>query len=153
MPLKLSAPIVKEFELERSDEKYGTDGKPTTIKVKQATQRQNELRQDLFAEYTQVMNLNRPDDEMQYKANWNFMKLMRKEVFLTLVDSNLQDADGKPLFNFDVDKTGTSWLAMTEADFERAWGKLPDDICREIHEKVLEVNLTWQNPTAGAGRS
>ena len=146
MPLKLVAPIIKEFTLDRADEKYGTDGTPSTVTIRQATQRQNELRQDLFAEYTQIMNFSKPQDEMEYKSSWNFMKLMRKEVYLTLVGSNLVDVDGKDLFKFKTDKSG-SVLNMTESEFARAWGSLTDDICREIHEKVLEVNVTWQNPT------
>lgn len=146
MPLKLIAPLEQEFELEVSDRKYGTDGSPTKITVRQATQAQNEKRELIYAEVTQVFAKNggkTPD--VQFKQMWSQERLKRMECFLSMVSCNIEDEDGTGLFIFK--KIGDKqYLDMTDIEFEKAWGRLPPDVAQEIHNKVLLVNLQWAGP-------
>jgi len=148
MPLKLAAPIEQEFTLDRSDELYGTDGEPTRITVRQATQAQNEKRSRVFSEVQRVMKARTEDDSFTLQSNWSNEELKRTEAFLTLVDCNLLDENDKSLFKFKKDKSGKQYLDMSNYEFAEAWGKLPPVIANEIHEKVVEVNLTWGGPLA-----
>lgn len=138
MPLKMIAPLVKTFELTRSDEKYGTDGTPTTVTLRQATQFEHERRQALFATLEQRMdNLN--PTEISLIQNWSMEELKRLEVRLSWIDSNLQDEQGNPLF-----PTRNGKAPVNEKQFNDAWGVLFPDIATEIHEKVMEINPLWQ---------
>ena len=57
--------------------------------------------------------------------------------------SRLQQEWQKPI-ELDVEvKFKNGKLAMTEYEFNIAWGQLLPEIVNEIHEKVLEVNPTW----------
>jgi len=128
MPVKLTAPLEKDFPLERTDLAYDNEGEPTKVTIRQATQARASL-----------------NDELQLRQKWSVEELKRIEVYLTLIGCNLEDEDGKSLFRFKS-LNGHSDLDMTENEFKKAWGKLPPDIAQEIHEKVLEVNLSWGGP-------
>lgn len=144
MPLKLITPIEKEFTLDRSDRLYGTDGEPTKVTIRQATQAHNEKRAIVYSEITQEYNR---EEGMRSKQRFSVEELKRIEVFLTLVGCNIVGQDGKSLFRFrNVD--GKQSLDMTDREFAVAWGELPPDVASEIHEKVWEVNLTWAGPLA-----
>jgi hypothetical protein len=138
MPLKLTAPLLKTFELSRADEKYGTDGTPTTVTVRQATQFEHERRQALFATLEQKMS-NADPDEFSLVQNWSLEELKRVEVWLTFVDCNMLDEKGNPLFPSREGKA-----PVNEKAFTHAWGSLFPDIAAEIHEKILEVNPLWR---------
>lgn len=147
MPLKLVAPIEKQFVLEVSDKKYGTDGEPTIVTIRQATQEQNEKRSAVWSEVTQVMAPSQ-DMEIKLRQRWTLEELKRMEVFLTLVGSNIMDENNQPLFRFR-NEGGRQRLDMSDLEFARAWGKLPPDVAVEIHDKVLEINMTWAAPLGG----
>ena len=66
MALKLSAPIEKDFALEKTDATYGLEKgeEPTRITIKQATQAQHERRQGLWDELIQEIvggDINEPE--------------------------------------------------------------------------------------------
>ena len=146
MPIKLAAPLIKDFPLERSDLARGVETEPTIVTIIQASQGGKERRSLIHSEVTQVVNsesvLHR---EMQLRQKWSLEQLKRIEVFLTLVGCNIQDVDGQPLFKFKTDN-GIPSLAMSEEEFRVAFYKLDPDVADEIHEKVLEVNVSWQGP-------
>ncbi len=145
MPFKLIAPLEKDFTLDVTDKKYGTDGTPTTLRIVQATQRAHERRSRIFSEIQQ-----RWDKALGVimSQNWCAEELKRIEAYLTMAECNILRENGKPLFKFK--KTGPApYIDMTDSEFEEAWGQLPQDIAEEIHDKVLEVNPDWQNPFSG----
>jgi len=143
MPLQLSAPLEKDFTLDKSDALFGNDGEPTRITVRQATQAQHERRSRLWEELTQevIGDYSNPD-AVRLIQRISVPEIHRIEAFLTLVGCNILDDDGEPLFKVKSIK-GRQYLDMNEREFTKAWGKLPPEVAREIHEKVVEVNPTW----------
>lgn len=141
MPLTLVAPLTKTFKLEKSDESG-----ETYVTFRQATMREDEKRGGLLADQTYAWN-DADVGRIERKTKWSYAELMRLEVFLTMVDCNImveggKDKDGnpkvEPLFQFN--KSG---LVMTEAQFQEAWGRLPQPVAAEIHKCCLEVNRDW----------
>ena len=59
---------------------------------------------------------------------------------LTMAACNLEDTDGKILFEF---KDGH---VVDEVKFQQAWYKLDPLTADEIHEQVLKINLLWSEP-------
>jgi hypothetical protein len=146
MPLKLIAPIEKDFVLERTDLAYDNEGGPTKITIRQATQAQKERRSLIHSEVTQIVNQRSAlSQELRLQQSWSIEELKRIEVQLSLIGSNILDIDGNQLFRFKSNN-GHTELDMTDNQFKVAWGSLPDDVADEIHEKVLEVNLSWAGP-------
>jgi len=148
MSLQLAAPLEEDFSLTKTDEAFQVDtSTPTTIRVKQASQAATERRDKLFSDVTRVFE--DQDKAVQLRQNLSLMELMRIEVFLTLVDSNITDEQGKPLFRF-VNVGNGQRLDMDENSFSAAWGQLPPLVCNEIHEKVMLVNVTWRPQGEGS---
>lgn len=147
MPIKLIAPLEKDFTLDRSDARYGTDGEPTRLTIRQATQAQHERRSAIYSEITQYWD--KEEGDVRLRQHWTMEQLKRVETFLTLVGCNLKGEDGNPMFRFKQEN-GRQVLDMSDADFATAWGMLPPDMASEIHEKVLKVNLDWAGPLANA---
>jgi len=139
MPLQLTAPIEKEFVLEKSDEAYENDGDPTRVFIRQATQSQHERRSHMWSELVQEIIGNREaPDAVRLIQKLNIPELHRLEVYLTMIGCNILGENDEPLFKFRDQK-----LDMTEHEFKLAWGMLPPLIANEIHEKVMELNVTW----------
>lgn len=140
MPLRLSAPIQKDFLLERTDELFppeeGED--PTQVSIRQAAQGEYERRQHMFSEWVRSYDPISGQDQVVQRLNVEMLK--RLEVFLTLAACNISGENGKPLFRFNRGK-----ISMSELEFDRAWAKLPLVTATEIHEKVLEVNPDWDS--------
>jgi hypothetical protein len=145
MPLKLAAPIYERFELEETDAKYGSEGEPTFVVIRQARQGQHEARQSLFSKLERKYSTETPN-EVSVVSTWSSEELKTEEVWLTLVESNITNEDGTLMFNSDQDNDGNAKLAMSKQNFLNAWGMLYPDVCNEIHKKVLEVNVAWQGP-------
>lgn len=143
MPLKLAAPLEKIFTLDRTDRIFSNDGEPTTVTVRQATQSSNEIRGDVYAKVERSVD---DKGEVILASEWSAERLKRTEVYLTMVDCNILDENGDLLFKFKKDGSGRQILDMTTESFRRAWGKLDPIVAAEIHEKVLEVNLSWAGP-------
>lgn len=140
MPLKLAAPLYKTYRLEETDKKYGDDGEPTTIMVKQATQKEHEERMQLFSILKREYEEGKPET-MTLVQVLSMEELKRLEVRLTLVACNILDEKGNALFQFRAGDHPR--LDMTPTQFNAAWGMLPPDVANEIHQKVLEVNVMW----------
>lgn len=137
MALKLKTPDEKEFPLLVADPTGDT-----RVRVRQATQREHELRADLWATASRVMR-DGVGGEVELKQRISFPEIMRREVYLTLVECNITDENDSPIFKFTKVETGRSVLAMSEVSFADAWGKLPAKVAAEIHSKVLELNTAW----------
>lgn len=142
MPIKLIAPLVKTFVLERSDARYGNDGEATEVTIRQASQLEHERRQNKFSTLERKYSDLSPD-EVTVVQNIPMEELKRLETYLTLCECNIVDEDGKPLFPSVKSKSGPPHLSMTKSQFDTAWGKLPPDVAEEIHDKVLDVNFIW----------
>jgi hypothetical protein len=140
MALKLSMPLIKEFSLAETDQKYaelsGTvvTGEPTSIAVRQAETGENEARNALFSRFQREYTT----DTVKVTQDISFDAVRRKEVFLTLAGCNITDTGDKPVFIF---KNGR---LDNEEVFARAWAKLPPLYADAIHEKVLDVNIMWR---------
>ena len=148
MPLKLVSPVESIFVLEISDEHFKTEGDPTKVTIRQATQGGQEKRSFIYSEVTNIINQNSQfAAEMQLRQRWSLEELKRMEVFLTLVQCNISDVDGTDLFRFKL-KGDKQVLDMNENEFKRAFSKLDPIIAAEIHAKVMEVNPEWGGPLA-----
>lgn len=143
MPLKLIVPEQKTYILEQTDAKYGNDGEPTTVTVRQATQAQHRERQDLFATLERKFRDEAPG-EVSLVQTLSFEALKELEVWLCLVECNLLDEDGKALLFPSRQTNGRSELALSKRQFIQNWGKLFPDIAAEIHAKVLDINPIWR---------
>ncbi|MHA2201259.1 MAG: hypothetical protein ACXABN_15385 [Candidatus Thorarchaeota archaeon] len=145
----MTAPTYETFTLDKADEKYGSMDDPTTVTVKQASQGQHEQRQSLFAKLEQRWNQLEPD-EVALVQTVSMEEVKKLEVYLSLVDSNFENEEGKPLFPTRNGKDGMPELAMSKPNFMKAWSKLLPDVAKEIHEKVLKVNPLWRGQVGEA---
>lgn len=130
MPIKLEPPLEKEFILKKSDKEMKNKGEPTTITIRQAREGQNVTRNQLFE---RIVRKEDYDGTIAIQQDISPAVVRRKEIYLTLIACNLLGLDGEPLFTFPMD----------EKKFNDAYSLLPPIIVEEIHEKVLEVNITW----------
>jgi len=140
MPIQLSVPLEQDFPLEDSDKAYGSkdDPTPTTVTIRQAMQGEHERRAALFASIVREQSINAPEEFVRFIQRFSFEELKRVETFLTLSGSNIKGPDGKPLWKFP--RNGQ----ISESDFNIGWAKLPPLVAREIHNKVLELNVDWR---------
>lgn len=139
MPFQLEPPVEKRFELKDTDRKYNSEG--TYIVVRQATQLEQERRQQVFADLRSRWG---EDGSMvELVQSMNQPALHRVEAMLTLADTNILDENQEPLFQFKEDKKGRSRIAMSEKSFTDAWGGLPMVVTDEITKFVHEVNPAW----------
>ena len=146
MPVRLTAPLIKDFVLVETDKKYGSGDESTKVTIKQASQIDNERRSVVLAKTTRIIDKDTVGmDRFKLQSEWSMAELMRLESRLTIVGCNIEDMEGKQLFKFKIDN-GLPVLDMSDREFEKAWGQLPGEIALEIYSKVLEVNFDWQNP-------
>ena len=139
MALKLTAPIEKDFILEKTDKEYDVKDDHTTVRIRQATQGQCEIRNALLSEFTRVFD----GDQLTVSQHFSPEELYRREVELTLVACNIEGESGKPLFFFKVGK-------IDPASFKKGWALLAPMVAEEIHDKVLEMNPLWAGPMGEA---
>lgn len=137
MSLKLKTPEEKEFQLLVMDPTGETH-----VRIRQATQREHEMRAELWATASRVIR-DGGGGEMELKQRISFPEIMRREVYLTITECNITKEDDTPLFTFRKDNLGRSQLTMSEAAFGVAWGLLTPEMAAELHSKVLEVNPSW----------
>lgn len=81
---------------------------------------------------------------MKITQDYTWSELIRLEVFLTLTSCNIEDAEGKPLFQFEGGRL------KDKRAFEQAWVMLDPFVANEIHECVLDLNAMWNFPTTAA---
>jgi hypothetical protein len=139
MALKLTAPIEKDFILEKTDKEYDVKDDHTTVRIRQATQGQCEVRNALLSEFTRVFD----GDQLTVSQHFSPEELYRREVELTMVGCNIENDNGKPTFFFKDGK-------VDPASFKRGWAGLPPIVAEEIHDKVLEMNPLWAGPMGEA---
>lgn len=127
-------PVEKDFVLESDFGKY-------KITIRQARVGDDLKRAELMATSSLVIT-----DQLlaqEIKQTLNPEEVRRYEIYLTLVDCDIEDEDEegntKPWFKF-IGKRLSS-----QVDFEAAYNLLPTSIARAIHEKVREVNPQWNN--------
>lgn len=125
----------------------------TNVTIRQATQYGHELRETLFSEASRIVrNAGQigGGQEIELKQRLSGSEIARKEVFLTLVGSNVQDENGQPLFRFGLDGSSRQVLLDDEATFALKFGRLPHAWANEIHSFVGEVNPDWAIPGPNA---
>lgn len=118
------------------------------VEIRPATQRDHEKRASLNSDFRQSQD---EDGQIVMEYRIEYEKQRRIEVYLTLADCNIEvpdpfDETGEkfvPLFRFRKEQ-GRMVLAMTEAEFNTAWGNLPQEVARSIHAAVLKVNPEWE---------
>lgn len=135
MPYKLASPTVKAVQLLALD----ATGE-TTATFRQATMEQVEMLQGEFAdrEYQwpdETITPGKPRMVTQ-KTKWNPEKIRRVQVWLTMVDCNIQAEDGAILFPFKAGRIG-------QPVFDRIWGKLPSEVAEALVTACHEVNPNW----------
>jgi len=146
-PLKLKSPDVVEVPLVECD----PTGE-TVVKVRQATMHENTLRADLWATASRIVR-DPTGEELELKQRLSIPEVMRTEVWLTMVGCNLEDSEGRPVFNFRRNAEGRDYLTMKRGEFDDAWGTLPTDIALEIHRAVIAVNPDWGDGRAKTATS
>jgi hypothetical protein len=146
MPAKISMPIYARKELPITDQSYGCEGDPSYVIIKQARQHEQIKRQDLFKRLERSWNSSDDPNTIHLVQDISMEMVWREEAYMTLVECNLVDADGKILFPSTQTKNGHPQLTMDRAAFEAAWGDLFPDINREIIAKIHEVNPQWGGP-------
>jgi hypothetical protein len=140
MPFKLQPVLVKKIYLQLNNEQDPDED--TWIEARQATQAEQERRQELTAESTREYVGD--SQTVRVTQRWSIEEQRKLEVYLTLAGCNILDENDKPLFVFrTVD--GKKRLDCSLDAFGEIWGKLPSAIALRIHEAVLEVNPQW-NP-------
>ena len=142
MPIQLVPTVLQDFELELSDAMLNVEGEPTTVTIRQATTLEAERRAEVTAKSATILDEgDGRATKVEHSFNWETLK--RFDAMLTLSGCNITDVDGSDLFRFKEGRDGIKRLAMGEAEFGRAWGKLNDVITEEIHNFILVVNPTW----------
>lgn len=138
MPIKIKSPLEKQYHLEKSDKELGNEDGATMVTIRQATQGDFELVNDLNSEFQREYDGTR----IIAKQRISFDDIRRLQVFLTMIDCNILDENEKdPLFRFD----SKTKKVQSRAEFERSWYKLPPVIADEIYEYVLEMNPLWDD--------
>ena len=134
MPIRIKPPTLQDFILEKTDKEFENVGSPTTVRVRQATQGDEESRESLF-NLTQTKFTNSGERIQSNTLGMN--DVWRREVFLTLSDCNIELEEGVRLFEFKNGKL------VDENKFHDAWMKLDPIVADEIIEKVHELNTQW----------
>lgn len=137
MPIQIPPPTIKEFRLsEELAKKYGDDpDNPTIIRVRQATHRENGLRDARLSTYKRRIE----NDNIVIESDFNLPELVDYEIYLTLAACNIKDGNGNFIFSFKDDRVVHSF-----EKFRERLGILPSDIVAFIHQCVLETNPQWR---------
>lgn len=143
MPIKLKPPLIKDEFLEKSDKHFGIEPPepPTTIKIRQAAQGEEESRNSLF---NLTQKKYESDGTISFYTKLGMEDVWKEEVFQCLMDCNILDDAGNKLFKFDKNGRLTS-----REEFYVSWSKLDPFIADEIIEKIHDLNAQW-GPQGGA---
>lgn len=134
MPYKLQVPLVKTVTYA-----FDPDGE-TTGTYRQPSRHQVALHQQLIGRDSRALSTN---EGMAFINPVTVEEAKAVEVWLTLIDCNLEDNKGKPLFKFAKrgDKTE---LNMTWEEFWAAWGKIAEPkVAQALWEGAMEVAPDW----------
>ena len=128
------SPVEQTFTLEKTDAEFGNEEGSTTIRIRQASQSSVEEIDELYALIQRKYEDKNPG-EVVISQRWSIQALRRVQAFHSIIQCNIEDENGKLLFNDDVMKDPKK--------FQTAWGKLPPAIVDEIMEKIYIVNVSW----------
>jgi len=120
MRIKQTNEKYTEYELSKTDEKYGITDDPTTVVVRLASPSDNLSRYRILQSHF-----------------FDYESLQRIEIFLTLAGCNILNEEGEPFFKFD--KAGY----LTAEEFSKTWNERIPFIFDEIHECVHASNPNW----------
>ena len=68
------------------------------------------------------------------------------DIFLTLIGSNMVSYEENILFpTFEV--KGRAYLDLSDNEFIERFSHIPESVCSEIYEKMLEMNPWWRIET------
>ncbi len=144
MPVSLKPPIEETIYLDLPEE-VDSVGEKTYVVIKQATQGDVERIGALTEDASRIYR----EGETELRQKWNAQVEKRLQVYLTLIGCNIETSEStpeKPVYLFKFRSTNNkSGLAMTEAEFAKAWNALPETWATAIHNAVLKVNKSW-NP-------
>jgi len=135
MAYKLTPPLIQEFYLLKADKEFSITEDPTRITIRQATQGDEEMRNELLNSVLWIY-----DEDILEKHSFELSndEITRKEVFITLASCNILDSTNLSLFRFEDNR-----IAMPEVLFNLAWGQLPYIYAEEIIECVHIINHHW----------
>lgn len=102
---------------------------------------------DLFAEQTQIWDTE-DGDTIKLQKKWNPEELKRERARVTITGCDLVWDDDSPIFRFREGKNGPE-LAMSQVEFNTAWGALPPEVSQEIYEAVVEMNPSFNPAKSG----
>lgn len=119
----------------------------TWVRVKQATTGDNYVRSGLWANAALEWDDAHQGKVKQY-TQVSAAEIVAVEVRLALLESNIEDENGKPLF--PALRPGER---RDIRSFEAAWSKLPLGWADEIYEAVLAVNPQWDRRIQSQGAS
>jgi hypothetical protein len=124
--MRLPAEIQKSFPIEVEEGTFN-------VTFRQATEGDEMARISLFAVREEIVDVRNPNIITTH-FDQNLAKLRAKEVYLTLMDCDLQKPSGRGL----LFRPG-----MPEDQFMKAWGQLPPNWASEIYKHCLKVNRHW----------
>ena len=137
-------PLVDRYENITGEE----DG--ITIEVRQSREGEHIQRQQLFAKTTRTFETPAlgevgMGDSVKLEVEQNNAKIRRAEAYLTLARvTGVVDEKDQELFKTADSVDGPCIkAAMTEDQFNLAWGRLPTRVTRAISRKVWETNPHW----------
>lgn len=140
MALQLSAPKTDKYQLEKTDAAYPSDDEQTHVVIRQALQGERDIRDREYTKFTRKYDV---AGDVTVHQDITYTDILRLEVFLTLCECNIKNAEGKDLFEFREGK------CTSEEKFKRAWAILPPLVADEIIEKVHNMNPLWDFLTPG----
>lgn len=117
------------------------------VVVRQASRAEDDRRSQLGSTSSRIYR--EGSKEVEVKGSYVYADQQRLEVFLTLCDCSIEIPDltktdtYKKLFRFQRGTDNKLRVAMSEADFNTAWGLLPADWAEAVHRAVLQVNPKW----------
>lgn len=134
MPYKLAVPLIRVVT-------YAFDPEgDTTGTYRQPSRHQVALHQQLIGRDSRALST---AEGMAFINPVTMEEARAVEVWLTLVNCNLEDAKGKPLFKFSK-KGDQTTLNMTWEEFWLAWGKITEPaVAQQIWEGAMDVAPDW----------
>lgn len=134
MPYKLQVPLVRVITYA-----FDPDGE-TTGTYRQPNRYQVSLHQQALGRDSRALSTT---EGMAFINPVSMEEARAIEVWLTLVDCNLQDDKGKSLFKFK--KKGTKMeMDMDFNQFWAAWGKIAEpEVAQQLWEAAVEVAPDW----------
>jgi len=134
--LKIMSPVEKTIKL-ASDE-----AQEAFVVVRQATQGDVDSIEDLRSSGTEYSYSDAEWGQTRVKPSKGTAEIRRRQVYLTLCESNIQDENGNELFKTTM-VNGHKRMADV-VSFERAWALLDPALAAEIYQAVLSVNPQWK---------